>query len=70
MTTNQQPNRRRRTRRGPQAVFYDAIADRRRPCYDRRGQDPLRTLKGATRPGVNEAAPRVERRRVPEGGSE
>lgn len=65
MAVVQQPNRRWRMRRGDQGDMIDPMSDRRRPRYDRRGQDPVQILRAATRPGANEAAPRTERRRVP-----
>lgn len=62
-------------KRGPQrrqrgAAFLNLMLDRRRAAYDRRGRDPVRTFRGATRPGANEPAPNTERRHVPEGGLE
>jgi hypothetical protein len=58
-------------RRNSQALFYDAVTDRRRQEYDRREQElAVPAIPGAIRPGVGEAAPLRERRRVPESGME
>lgn len=57
-------------RRESQAVFYDAIADRRRPDYDRRGQEPIPAKPGTIRPAVGEAAPPIERRQLIDSGAE
>jgi hypothetical protein len=53
-------------RRQSQAVFYDAISDRR--CQDRREQEPVPAKPGSIRPAPGE--PMIERRRFPEAGSE
>jgi hypothetical protein len=58
-------------RRQGQRLFYDAISDRRRLDYDRRGRaTPLLRVRGTIRPGADEVPPREERRRVPESGME
>jgi hypothetical protein len=58
-------------RRQGQKQFYDAISDRRRPCYDRRGRAaPLLRVRGTIRPGADDVPPREERRRYPESGME
>lgn len=57
-------------RRESQAVFYDAIADRRRADYDRRGQEPIPAKAGTIRPAVGEAAPPIERRQLIDSGAE
>ena len=56
-------------RRNSQALFYDAIQDRRRRI-DRRDQRPAAARPGVIRPGVGEAGPPVERRRYLDGGME
>jgi hypothetical protein len=56
-------------RRQEQALFYDAISDRRRKRYDRRGH-VVPAFPGSVRPGFAEAPPPVERRRAPESGME
>jgi hypothetical protein len=50
-------------------LFYDAISDRRRKRYDRRGH-VVPAFPGSVRPGFAEAPPPVERRRAPESGME
>lgn len=56
-------------RRGASSWFTSPVNDRRRPAYERRvGGAPA--VPGAIRPGVGEAVPPVERRRVPESGME
>lgn len=61
---------RKHVRRQSQALFYDAINDRRRTEYDRRGQPSVPAMPGSVRPAPGEAAPCRERRRVPESGME
>lgn len=56
-------------RRGVSSYFSSPVNDRRRAQYERRvGGAPA--VPGSIRPGVGEAAPLVERRRVPESGME
>jgi hypothetical protein len=57
-------------RRVSQAIFYDAISDRRRPARrpELDWQEP--TVPGAIRPGVQDEWDGVERRRMPEAGTE
>lgn len=56
-------------RRSGQAKFYDAIADRRRPGYERRvGAVPAKP--GAIRPAPGEVLHFGERRRYPDAGTE
>lgn len=57
-------------RRESQAIFYDAIANRRREGYDRRGQEPIPAQPGIIRPAVGEAAPLIERRQFIDSGAE
>ncbi|MFK3741330.1 hypothetical protein [Massilia sp. TN1-12] len=56
-------------RRQIQAVFYDAINDRRRDI-DRRDQPAVPAVAGSIRPAPGVILPRVERRRFPESGTE
>jgi hypothetical protein len=55
-------------RRQSQAVFYDAISDRRR--QERRDQEPVPAAAGSIRPAPGVVQPVKERRRFPESGSE
>lgn len=60
-------------RRMSQAIFYDAINDRRRPTGERPAlewpeADPA--IPGTIRPGVNDKWDGIERRRVPAVGTE
>lgn len=56
-------------RSGVSSFFSSPVNDRRRPNFERRvGAVPA--VPGAIRPGVGEAAPRVERRRYLDGGME
>jgi hypothetical protein len=58
-------------RRGVSSYFTSPVNDRRRPQYERRvGATAAQVRPGTVRPGVGEAAPREERRRVPGGGME
>lgn len=57
-------------RRTSQALFYDAVEDRRRVAWDRRKQEAVPAKPGAIRPGVGEAKPPGERRRYLDGGME
>lgn len=63
-------NKRGQDRRQEQTLFYDAISDRRRQRYDRRGREASAPMPGAVRTGFAEAAPPVERRRLPDPGME
>jgi hypothetical protein len=56
-------------RSGASLWFSSPPNDRRRPSYERRGSG-VPAQPGAIRPGVGEAAPFKERRRVPESGME
>jgi hypothetical protein len=55
-------------RRQSQAVFYDAINDRR--THERRDQEPVPAIPGMIRPAPGEVLPRLERRRFPDAGME
>jgi hypothetical protein len=57
-------------RRGVSSWFTAPVNDRRRPANERRVGETVHVAPGAIRPGVGEAAPLVERRRVPESGME
>lgn len=59
---------RKNERRQSQAVFYDAIADRR--TIERRDQDPVPAIPGMIRPAPGEVLPPAERRRFPDAGTE
>lgn len=59
---------RRYERRHSQALFYNAINDRRRQGYDRRENAIAPVIPGTIRVGVGEAKPPVERRRYLDGG--
>lgn len=62
---------RKQDRRASQALFYDAINDRRRTEYDRRAREAaVPAMPGTIRPGPGEAAPLRERRQVPGAGME
>lgn len=56
-------------RRQTVAWFSSIPSERRRKGYDRRGR-VVPAFPGSVRPGFAEAAPREERRRVPEAGME
>jgi hypothetical protein len=57
-------------RRRGQALFYEAISDRRRPDYDRRARAVVPVMPGVVRPGYGEVPPPRERRQRPEAGME
>ena len=57
-------------RRGVSSYFSSPVNDRRRPQYERRVGQTVDVSPRAIRPAVGEAAPLVERRRVPESGME
>jgi hypothetical protein len=59
---------RRNERRQSQAVFYDAIADRR--SIERRDQPEVPAIPGMIRPAPGDVLPQVERRRFPDAGME
>lgn len=62
---------RQQDRRNSQALFYDAVTDRRRHEYDRRAREAtVPAVPGTIRPGPGEAAPPRERRQVPGAGME
>jgi hypothetical protein len=67
---NQRAERRRKSRRASQALFYDAIVDRRDE-RDRRDEPVIVAAlpPGAIRPLPGEQV-QVERRRFPESGTE
>jgi hypothetical protein len=60
---NQRTERRRKNRRASQAIFYDAINDRRRPEYERRGRTTVRPMPLTM-------AVRGDKRRFEESGTE
>ena len=57
-------------RRGASSFFTSPVNDRRRAVNERRVGEVLHLAPGEIRPGVGEAVPLVERRRVPESGME
>jgi hypothetical protein len=57
-------------RRKGQAQFYNAIADRRRPSYERRVGATVAAQPGEIRPGPGERLHFGERRRYLDGGME
>jgi len=59
---------RQQDRRQSQAIFYDAITDRR--SLERRDQPAVPAQPGMIRPAPGEVPPRVERRRFPDTGME
>jgi hypothetical protein len=66
---NQRAERRRKNQRQSQAMFYDAVVDRRQ--QDRREQPVIDVpaIPGTIRPAPGEHV-QVERRRFPESGTE
>lgn len=64
----QREERRKRNQRVSQALFYDAVADRRRPNYERRGRTTAAPMPDALVARVLQGD--TDRRRFEESGTE